>query len=376
MDRFGFLIHPLGMRDITRHFPNVAGKRLPLIEKVLEWTPSYHASHITGVRSQYDGTEIEGDFYTVPLFPHQITGLDRGFVLGKIIDACKLAQDDGAKIVGLGAYTSVVGSAGLAVAQAMECAVTSGNSYTVATALEGASTVAQTLGVDIKEAVVAIVGATGSIGSVCCKMVASYGVKRLNLIARSAIRLESLATELHEQFPSVELQISTDIPQGIREADIIISCTASGGDILQPDYFKPGCVICDVAVPHDVCREVAHLRPDVLVIEGGVVNAPGNVDFHLNFGFPEGICLACMAETMILTLEKRFENYSIGRGLHIEKVLEISQLAKKHGFKLAGFRSFDEPVTAERIEQVRTLAKERRLHRTVSVPTDGNGLKG
>jgi 16S rRNA (cytidine1402-2'-O)-methyltransferase len=31
---------------------------------------------------------------------------------------------------------------------------------------------------------------------------------------------------------------------------------------------------------------VAAERPDVLVVEGGVVAVPGDVDFHLNFGFP------------------------------------------------------------------------------------------
>ena len=105
---------------------------------------------------------------------------------------------------------------------------------------------------------------------------------------------------------------------------------------------------------------MAQLRPDVLVIEGGVCVAPGeNPRFNFDFGFPEGVCLACMAETMILTLEGRFEDFSIGRGLQIEKVEEISRLAKKHGFKLAGFRAFDEPITPERIEQVRTLSQER-----------------
>ena len=69
MDRFGFLIHPLGMRDIVRHLPNVAGKRLPLVEKVLEWTPSYHASHITGIRSQYDGWRSREIFI---LFPYSL----------------------------------------------------------------------------------------------------------------------------------------------------------------------------------------------------------------------------------------------------------------------------------------------------------------
>ena len=131
---------------------------------------------------------------------------------------------------------------------------------------------------------------------------------------------------------------------------MIVTCTTSGGGILRPEALKSGCVICDVAVPHDVCREVAQLRPDVLVLEGGVVEAPGEARFNFDFGFPEGICLACMAETMTLALEGRFEDFSIGRGLEMEKVEEIQRLATRHGFRLAGFRAFDEPITTERIE--------------------------
>ena len=50
-------------------------------------------------------------------------------------------------------------------------------------------------------------------------------------------------------------------------------------------------------------------------------------------------------ETMILALEGRFENYTLGRNLTLEQVEEIGRLAKKHGFKLAGLRSFERPVS-------------------------------
>ena len=72
MNRFGFLIHPLGMRDIVRHLPNVAGKRESLVKKILEWTPSYHASDITGVQSAYDGREIEGGFIRSLYSPNRL----------------------------------------------------------------------------------------------------------------------------------------------------------------------------------------------------------------------------------------------------------------------------------------------------------------
>lgn len=67
-----------------------------------------------------------------------------------------------------------------------------------------------------------------------------------------------------------------------------------------------------------------------------------------------------MAETMVLTLEGRFEDYSLGRGLNYERVEEIACLAARHGFRPAGFRAFDEPVSVERIAEVRDAAARQR----------------
>ena len=60
-----------------------------------------------------------------------------------------------------------------------------------------------------------------------------------------------------------------------------------------------------------------------------------------------------MAEVMILTFEEKYESYSIGGNVSLEKVNKIAQLGKKHGFKLAEFRSFDKVVTKTQIERVK-----------------------
>ncbi|MCG0279034.1 MAG: shikimate dehydrogenase, partial [Thermanaeromonas sp.] len=120
-----------------------------------------------------------------------------------------------------------------------------------------------------------------------------------------------------------------------------------------------GAVVCDVARPRDVSRRVAEERDDVLVIEGGVVEVPGEVDFHFNFGYPPGLAYACMAETMILALEGRLESFTLGRDLTVEQVDEISRLARKHGFRLAGLRSFERPLPEEKILAVRERAKKK-----------------
>ena len=355
--RFAFLIHPLGMNDVVRYAPKAKGKREALVAKILEWMPPYEASTIHGVRSRGTHQEIVGNFITVPMLPRQFLEMDRQWVLEKVIAGAVMAQSLGAQIVGLGGYNSVVGEAGRAVANRLDVAVTSGNSYTVATALQATLAAAQAMELDVNRAKVAVIGATGSIGSVCARVLAR-SVTRLTLVARSQSRLQVLADKIHNEHHKTSLGIEVDIERGIRDADIVISASSSGGNIVKPEFLKQGAIVCDVALPHDVCREVALARPDVLVLEGGVVEVPGDVDFAFDFGYPKGMALACMAETMILTMERRFENYSIGRGLEYDRVEEIAHLAKRHGFRPTGFRAFDQPISQEKIEEVKALARE------------------
>jgi fatty aldehyde-generating acyl-ACP reductase len=115
-----------------------------------------------------------------------------------------------------------------------------------------------------------------------------------------------------------------------------------------------------VARPRDVSAMVAAARDDIFVIDGGMVDVPGPVDFHFNFGFPPGKAYACMAETMALALEGRFEDYTLGKQITRARVEEISAIARRHGFRLSGFRSFEKEVTQEQIEAVRRNAKQAR----------------
>lgn len=352
------------MKDVVRYAPKAQGRREPVVLKILEWMPPYDASTIRGVRS-LTGPEIVGNFVMVPLMPSQFLQLPRPEVVERVKRAALLGQSLGAQIVGLGGYNSVVGRAGKDVAQVLDVAVTSGNSYTVATALEGALAAAETLDIDLSRSTVAVIGATGSIGSVCSRFLAQR-VSRLVLSARSKLRLKTLAETISRESRAA-LKVEMDLGRAMAEADIVITATSSGGSIIQAEHLKPGSVVCDVAVPHDVCREVQKLRPDVLVIEGGVVEVPGQVDFGLDFGYPPGLALACMAETMVLTMEGRFENFSLGRGLEYDRVQEIARLAARHGFRLAGFRAFDEPVSADKIAQVRqSIQDNRRRLRVIS----------
>ena len=364
--KFGFLIHPLSYDDVLRYEPRASGKGRPLIRKILEWMPAYKVSDIIGVRSK-TGEEIEGHFIAVPLLPDQFLELPREQVMDRIVRGANIAAELGCGIVGLGAFTSVVGDGGVTVAERCPIAVTTGNSFTIAAAIQSLLRGASEMEIDLSSAHATVIGATGSIGAACSQILGNR-VARLTLAARNATRLRNLSHALQPHVSAV-CDWTADIRDAVRRADLVLTATSSVSDVVIPEDLRPGAVVCEVSLPHDVSRQVAVERPDVLVIEGGNIRVPGNVDFHFDFGLPSQIALACMSETMILTLENRFENYSLGRGINIHKVLEIQSLAEKHGFELAGMRAFDKAITPEKIAQTRERARAARSGaRPLSVP--------
>jgi fatty aldehyde-generating acyl-ACP reductase len=280
--------------------------------------------------------------------------MPESYVIDKIIKAGKVAEKLGAEIVGLGAFTSVVGDAGITIAKNLNIAVTTGNSYTVATALEGARQAAKTMGIELERANVLILGATGSIGSACAQILARE-VRYLTLAARDEVKLEKLAKQILKS-TGLAARVTANTKHAIRNADIVVAVTSAVDSLIEPEDLKPGAIVCDVARPRNVSRRVADIRNDVLVLEGGVVEVPGNVQFGINFGFPPQTAYACMAETMILALEERYENFTLGRDLTVKQVETIDKLAAKHGFKMAGFRSFERAITPLELATIKTNA--------------------
>ncbi len=160
MSKFAFVIHPLNARDVARRYP--IAKFLPdgVIETLLRYKRPMVVSHITGVRSK-TGAETEGWFIGCPLTPGQMVhGLPMEQVYDRIVQCADLAAAEGADLIGLGAFTSVVGDGGVTIAQRSKIGVTTGNSYTVATAIQGTTKACNLLDVELSSSTLAVVGAT------------------------------------------------------------------------------------------------------------------------------------------------------------------------------------------------------------------------
>ncbi len=357
-DSFAFIIHPIQIKkDVARKYP-LLGKILtePQINFFSRFFPPVYLSEVNGIRSTTTGRELHGWLIACPFTPPTMMSLPVEMVYNKIVACGHMAEELGAKILGLGAYTSVVGDAGKTIANRLDIPVTTGDSYTVSMAVAAIREAARVMNIPMREATVAVVGATGAIGRTCAQLLAGESAE-LILVGRRIEPLEGLQAEC----TGLGAQVSASIDVStIYNADLILAVTSDIHAVIEPQHLKPGAVVCDVARPRDVSRRVAAERDDVLVIEGGMVEVPGDPDFHFDFGFPPRKAYACMAETMALALEQRYEDYTIGKEITVAQVHEIDAIADRHGFKLSGFRSFEQPVTDAQIAAVRERAADNR----------------
>jgi predicted amino acid dehydrogenase len=352
MDTFAFIIHPIDpKRDVSRKFP-LLGRVLneQQIDFFSTFFPPVYISEVEGITSAATGKRITGWLIACPLTTSRMLSLPVKTAYRKIIQTGRLAERLGAKILGLGAFTSVVGDSGVTIARSLDIPVTTGDSYTVAVAIESILQAASRLEIPLAGATAAIVGATGKIGSVCAEIL-SDRTGELILYGRRPEALVALRDRLKGGNPPAVLRTSTEI-EDLKDAQLILSVTSAINTVIPADLPQPGSVICDVARPRDVSRQVAFQRQDVLVIDGGMVEIPGPANFNFDFGFPPGMAYACMAETIALALEGRFEAYTLGKQITRTQVADIAAIAIRHGFRLGGFRSFERPVTEEMLARV------------------------
>lgn len=370
INRFAFVIHPLSQQYLTKTPPLdwIASVSPPvvmnMVEKAVAYTPPFIYCKVTGVRSP-TGDEAEGWLITVGGTPREIMAHGPEFTYSRLLAAAGLAKKLGAQIMGLGAFTKVVGDAGITVAKRAPLPITTGNSYSASGALWAAHEAVKKIGLvgigaSGKMAGKAmVVGATGAIGSVCARLLAK-AVDEIYLAAPEPAKLLALKETIERETEGAMVHVAGAADRDLEDMDMIVTATSGAGKrVLDIMRVKPGCVITDVARPLDIPSEDVAKRPDVMVIESGEIELPGHVAMK-DIGLPSGIAYACLAETIVLTLEGRFENFTLGRNIEWEKVREIYRLGLKHGMKLAAISGVNGVFSEEDFERVRVLAERER----------------
>ena len=335
--RFAFLIHPrtdptedlalvhplLGL--IPARLCEIGMRRLPL-------RPWVQAT----IEAEDRPGEVLGDVIALPVSPTLLLGEDRALVAKRIDQAIDLAVSRGATVVGLGALTAPATAGGAKLRRRTDVGVTNGNAYTAAATAVAVERIARGMA---RRPVVALVGANGSVGTAVARTVARAGVaEELVLVGRTPAALAALAGDLGGTW-------STDMA-ACRRADVVVLMTSATGAVLTADHLKLGAVVLDDTQPRNSSPALATERPDVTILDGGIVATPGLVRRGYPIGIAEDSSFACLAETSLLALSGHRGHGTIGRP-SLDEVDHMQALATRFGhlgFGLAQPTSFGEPV--------------------------------
>lgn len=401
--RFAFLVHPL----INRDYAELDRKLAPFNEQQLERVSDAIADNFdpfaigeTLIRSDV-GQTAYGEYLIIPRCTEQLVHRPRHQILSEVRTAAKIAKQRGAKILGLGAHLAVVTQGGLALKSngtaSLMPAITTGNSYTVAAGRQAVRSALSTRDRALRSCSAAVVGAAGAIGRALSILLAEEvenlillgnpehpGESRLRLLDVAAALLEhiwefsdrlefspgSLAdqalsfrprgnrpTEQQDQIRRVAsvaiaerfmrktgaIELSCEIDRWLPRSDVVVTATNSLHKLITPDSLKSGAIVCDISRPSNIREDVCRKRPDVMVIDGGIIQLPGTNLLGFDSSLSEGRAYACMAETMMLALEQQYQDTSLGFHLDLAEVKKMEELADRHGFKPVVQQHQEEP---------------------------------
>jgi predicted amino acid dehydrogenase len=272
---------------------------------------------------------VQFDAILLPLTAGRIRAMldagDTRWLRGLMQHGIDVAQQRGCGLVSLGQYTSIVMRNGTAVRPG-PFAVTTGNAYTVALALEALEQAVP----DLARCTVAVVGAPGNIGAAVARLLAER-CAGLVLIGRE--RLGAVTRMQRLAIPNA--RISTCMSD-CRNAQVVVVAVSAPNPVLRADHLASGTLVCDLSVPAGVDTEG---RTDIEIIRGGIARLPYGEHFQIP-GFPlaPGLTYACMAEGILLGFEQTADRSFTG-SITADHVRHIAGLAKKHGFELGEYKT-------------------------------------
>ncbi|MFH1397944.1 MAG: hypothetical protein ABIH27_05310 [Candidatus Omnitrophota bacterium] len=343
---FAFLIHPPELKDVSKRYP--IANYIPgfILEKILRILPPLIGTQITGFK--LNGKEIPGIIVICPLTAQQMLKYPQ-LAEKKVTQSVLLAERLGCEYIGLGAFTSIATDGGLSLINKVNnIKLTSGNVYAAALIIENIQKAAKILNTDISKASLAIVGAAGSVGSACSRIL-SKKVNKIILIDKRFDELGKIAQVIKSNNNQIDLEYYPNIPSPIH-ADIVVSVASASKGIIESSHLRPGTIVIDAAQPHNVSAKVLETRNDVIIIHSGIAYLAG-IDLQMNIGLNKEEIYACLGEVLMLMYRNWDNHYSLGP-VNPELVEEVLVYAPKIGLRVADFRNGKKMVKDEDIIRV------------------------
>ena len=227
---FAFFIHPTSAENAIASFSGQMNQFTENeIQRTLEWYEnakkiSHEAVatyHIPMIESK-DGGYVEGWLISSMLTPREMMRLSKKEKQSLLNSYIESAQEKGAEVIGLGAFTSVISRSGTDI-QDCGLSVTTGNAYTALTSTDAVRKIAKRSGRKLRSLRLAVVGASGSVGRLAlldmasqCSSVCLIGNARNQ---HNVSSLERVAGELIAQLYD-EKQIYEELRSGNKNCNL------------------------------------------------------------------------------------------------------------------------------------------------------------
>ncbi len=285
------------------------------------------------------GISIEGSYIDSCFVPEMLSRFKTA--RRKVLNAMELAQKKGINITALGGFTSIIFE-NFNLLQHKQIRNTSlewerfttGNTHTAWVICKQLETNAPRIGIDLKKATVAVIGATGDIGSAVCRwLINKTGISEILMVARQQEPLALLQKEL-------DGGTITSLDEALPKADIVVWVASMPKTIeIDTDNLKKPCLMIDGGYPKNLDEKFQ--GENIYVLKGGIVEFFNDIGWNMmelaEMQNPQRQMFACFAEAMILEFEKCHTNFSWGRNnISLEKMEFIGAASLKHGFSAIG----------------------------------------
>ncbi len=321
-EKTAFIVHPVDI-DIFRSYihslrPDKSYSNEFLI-KLFEWTPPYKVKEFSNL--SFNGvSSIDALLIMVPFLP-EMRDIHLKRVIDKIDNALAIASQNGCSVAAMGGFTSIV-LQGIEqnFSEKHALKITSGNALTASIIIKSIEIIAKKFDIDLHSSTIAIIGASGDIGSACMGYFCTIA-KRIYTTGRSIPSLKD-AVARHKEYAYSEIIVTGDNREAIQNSRICIFVTSAYQSLFTLQDFRPGTVVCDASAPLNV-KVDGNARDDVFLYHGGVASIPFSIETGFDNGLPSSYTFyGCQLEGLLLGLHPELP-FSWGRGNITRQKLDL-----------------------------------------------------
>ncbi|MFA5118138.1 MAG: hypothetical protein WC695_04720 [Candidatus Omnitrophota bacterium] len=337
MKTFAILLNPATIVELKRLLPGARFLPNAALEFLLRKNLPLKVIRLKEITSSR-GEKISGYLIIWPVLRKTIASLDKEIIKEKIIEAGLLAGRLGARIIGTNGSYGLSALDLTGVTRKIKIPFTSGESLLSWSFFESLFLSTQEIGLELKDASIAIIGANSTLGMLCARKLATCA---LNIILAdtdveklNAFKETLISRKAQEDKQSSLTVISTyELPQKAAHADIFIPVSNAACEQLTHINLKPKSIICAVS-DCQYLETIAALLKDVTVIKGGIIKMPPSIDLGVDLGLPGNLINAALAEPILLAFEGKTGTFSLGEATNINRLEDIADIAVQYGFEI------------------------------------------